>query len=583
MPAGNGMQLHTIDWLIVFLYFAFALGVGLAFAKRAGRDIKSFFVSGSSLPWWIAGTSMVATTFSSDTPLLVANLTRSKGGVSGNWEWWAFVIGGMLTVFFFARLWRRSEALTDVEFYEIRYSGKPAAFLRGFRAIYNGVFYNILIIGSVTMAIGKAGHALLGWDENVVIVLCAGTALLYAVISGLWGIVFTDMVQFAMAMVGSVAVAYYALGQPEVGGLDGLLTKLDPSTLSIFPDWSSGWTALSPFLVLIAVQWWASVYPGAEPGGGGYIAQRMFAAKDEKHSLGATLWFQVAHYAVRPWPWIIASLCSLVLYPNLQDHDRGYTLMFQFLPIGFVGLVAASLIAAFMSTIDTHLNWGASYLINDLYKRFMVRDADPRHYVAASRIATVLLMVLTALVAIFLLETTATAFNLLLTIGAGSGLVFILRWFWWRVNAWSEISAMVASLIVSSVFRWVIYPEEQLFNEHKATVLFVTTLITTVVWVAVTFKTRPTSRDVLRRFYALVRPAGPFWAPIKAEMPDVRIEDSITWSFLAMILGILLVYCALFGTGYILYGRMILGVVFLAIAAASAAGILSLIGRVKFK
>lgn len=582
MPVEVGMQLQAVDWAIVILYFAFALGVGIAFAKKAGQDINNFFATGRSLPWYIAGTSMVATTFSSDTPLLVANLTRSKGGVSGNWEWWAFVIGGMVTVFFFARLWRRSEALTDVEFYELRYSGKPAAFLRGFRAFYNGVLFNVLIMASVTLAIGKAGNALLGWDQNVVIFLCAGTALMYAVISGLWGVVITDMVQFVMAMVGAVAIAYYALGQPEVGGLSGLVTKLDASTLGIFPDWSSGWTAISPFLVVIAVQWWASVYPGAEPGGGGYIAQRMFAAKDEKHSLGATLWFQVAHYAVRPWPWIIAALCSLVLYPDLEDHDLGYTLMFQYLPAGFVGLVAASFIAAFMSTIDTHLNWGSSYLINDLYRRFFVKDAEAKHYVAASRVATVTLMALAVMVA-FWLTTTATAFNLLLTIGAGMGLVFILRWYWWRINAWSEISAMVISLVVSNVFRWVIYPEEQIYNEHKTQVLLYTTIITTIGWVTVTFLTRPTAHDTLKSFYALARPAGPFWKPISEEMPEVDSGYSITWGFLAVILGMLLVYCALFGTGYFLYGHVVSAVVFYIIAAASAVAVVSMVGRVKLK
>jgi Na+/proline symporter len=576
------MQLQIVDWLIVLLYFALSMFIGFWFAKRASQDMQSYFVSGRSLPWWLAGTSMVATTFSSDTPLLVTNLTRSKGGVSGNWEWWAFVIGGMLTVFFFARLWRRSGVLTDVEFYEIRYSGKPATVLRGFRAIYSGILYNIVIIGSVTMAIGKSGHALLGWPNWVVIVVCCGTTLLYCITSGLWGVVVTDLFQFIIAMTGSVAVAYFAVRQPQVGGLDGLLTQLPSSILSFLPDWSSGWSVISPFLVLIAVQWWASVYPGAEPGGGGYVAQRMFASKDEKHSLAATLWFQVAHYAVRPWPWIIAALSSLILFPVLPDPDLGYVLLFQYLPAGFVGIVAASLIAAFMSTISTHLNWGASYLVNDLYKRLMVKGATPGHYVTASRLATVLIMVLTALLAIFFFKHTQDAFNILLTMGAGSGLVFILRWFWWRVNAWSEISAMVVSFTLSNVFRWVVYPDHDVFNQHKTIVLFYTTVLTTLAWITVTFLTRPTSRDVLKRFYTLVRPAGPFWAPITAEMPEVRIDDSITWSLLAMILGMLLVYTALFGTGYVLYGHVILGVVFLAIAAASAACIISLIGRVRF-
>ena len=450
------MLLTGIDWLVVSLYGLVALAVGVAFARRAGRGREDFFLAGRKLPWWLLGTSMVATTFSTDTPNLVTDMVRT-GGVSQNWLWWAFLITGMCTVFFYAKLWRRSGALTDVGFYELRYSGRPAAFLRGFRAIYLGLFFNVMIMATVTLAAIKIGGVLLGLDKYSTVIVAATVTVIYSATSGLWGVVITDLLLFVIAMVGSVAAAYFALAQPEVGGLAGMVAHPAlEGKLSFFPDFTDWRNVAAVLIIPIAVQWWSTWYPGAEPGGGGYVAQRMLAAKDEKDSMRATLWFNLAHYALRPWPWIIVALCSVIIYPDLNDilirfegldpsilgHDLGYPAMLVFLPHGLLGLVVASLAAAYMSTVSTHLNWGSSYIVDDFYRRFIAPDEGERHYVKVARISTVVLIVLASVVALWL-ENALQAFQILLQIGAGTGLVFLLRWFWWRVNVWSELSAII--------------------------------------------------------------------------------------------------------------------------------------------
>ena len=436
------MRLTTLDWIVMAAYAALALSIGLYFARRAGTETDEFFLGGRSMPWWLLGTSMVATTFSTDTPNLVTDLVRT-GGVSQNWIWWAFVITGMCTVFFYAKLWRRSGMSTDVGFYELRYSGKPAAFLRGFRAVYLGVFFNTMIMAAVTLAAIKIGGVLLGASKYEVVLLAGTVTAIYSASSGLWGVVVTDMILFVIAMVGSFAAAWYALAQPEVGGLLGLFSHPAlEGKLSLLPDFSDWRTASTVFIIPIAVQWWSTWYPGAEPGGGGYVAQRMLAAKDESHAMKATLWFNIAHYALRPWPWIIVALASLIVYPTLESiqiafphvdpsivrHDLAYPAMLVFLPSGVLGLVVASLAAAYMSTISTHLNWGASYLVDDVYRRFLAPEEEEAHYVMIGRIATVGLVVFASAVSLWL-ENALQAFQILLQIGAGTGLVFLLRWF----------------------------------------------------------------------------------------------------------------------------------------------------------
>lgn len=579
------MHLSSGDWAIIVGYLIFALGVGLAYAKRAGRGLTDFFASGRSLPWWIVGTSMVATTFSTDTPLLVTNFVREKGGVSGNWLWWAFLLSGMMVVFFYARLWRRSEVLTDVEFYEVRYSGRPAAFVRGFRALYLGLFFNVLVMASVTLAATKIGHILFGWKQSVIVLVFGTTAVIYSVLSGLWGVVITDLLQFAMAMVGAFVAAYYSVGHPSVGGLSGLVEKLDVTTLNFFPSFSNGELLVGVFVVPLAVSWWATWYPGSEPGGGAYVAQRMFAAKNERHSLLSTLWFNVAHYALRAWPWILVALASMVVFPELADiktefpnisdkmleqHDIAYPAMLKFLPHGWLGLMAASLIAAYMSTIDTHLNWGASYVVNDFYKRFVRPGATDRHYILISRLATAGSMVLACAVS-FLLKGAARNFEIMLMVGAGTGLIYLLRWYWWRINAWSEISAMVAAVCGSILFA--VFGKE--LGSHWKIVG--TVCITTVVWLVVTFLTRPTSRETLVKFYRLVRPAGPGWKPVAAEAPEIKSPDCLTKSFLGWVVGSMTVYSALFATGSLLYGRITVGLIFAAIFILSGIALLRII------
>ena len=546
----------------------------------------------------------MATTFSTDTPNLVTDIVRT-GGVSGNWVWWAFCITGMMTVFFYAKLWRRSEVVTDMEFYELRYSGKPAAFLRAFRAIYLGVFFNVMIMATVTLAATKIGGVLLGLDPVTVVLVCGTVTLLYSATSGLWGVVATDLLLFFLAMFGSVAAAVYAVGHPDVGGLSGLMSQPAlQDKLAFLPDFSDWETAAAVFIVPIAVQWWSTWYPGSEPGGGGYAAQRMLAARDEAESLKSILWFNVAHYGLRPWPWILVALASLVVYPELSDiqaafpgldpsilgHDLAYPAMLVFLPSGLLGLVVASLAAAYMSTISTHLNWGASYVVQDAYRRFLAPDRDDKHYVLIARLSTVFLTVLMGLVALALTNA-LQAFQILLQIGAGTGLVFILRWFWWRINAWSEISAMVISFGVAVWFSG-IGGAWSVPDWSPTRQLVVGVVITTVGWILVTLVTPPADRDRLVSFHRQIRPMGPGWGPVVEDRraagdaigADGKVAgepvESLSAAALAWLLGCLAVYSAMFGTGYVLYGEPLPGVVLLTVAAAGAVAVLKLMPRV---
>ena len=591
------MQLSTLDWWVLALYGVTILSVGLAFARRAGGGREDYFLAGRTMPWWLIGTSMVATTFSADTPNLVTDLVRT-GGVSQNWVWWAFVITGMCTVFFYAKLWRRSGVLTDIGFYEMRYAGRSAAFLRAFRAVYLGVFFNVMIMATVTLAAIKIGGVLLGVDKYTV-VLVAGTAtVIYSATSGLWGVLVTDLLLFSISMIGSVAAAVYALRLPEVGGLSGLMTHPDVvDKLSFLPDFSDPTTAAAVFIVPIAVQWWSTWYPGAEPGGGGYVAQRMLAAKDEKNAMQATLWFSVAHYAIRPWPWILVALASLIVYPNLSDltaafpnvdpsiigNDLAYPAMLVFLPAGLLGLVVASLAAAYMSTISTHLNWGASYVVDDVYRRFVAPDREEKDYVMVARVSTVVLIVLASFVGLQL-ETAMQAFQILLQIGAGTGLVFLLRWFWWRINTWSEISAMVISFVVAVYFGFV-HTRLGFASWNPSAELVVGVAVTTVGWLVVTFLTPPVDTEKLRDFHAKIRPLGKGWDTV-VRRTDSPAQDGPGGEFaaglLSWFLGCVMVYAALFGTGYLLYGNVALGLIVLIVAVVAGWGVMKLLPRVGF-
>ncbi|MDC0160273.1 Na+:solute symporter [Gemmatimonadales bacterium] len=587
------MQLTSLDWTVISAYGVVAVTIGVWFARRAGTKSDEFFLGGRSMPWWLLGTSMVATTFSTDTPNLVTDLVRS-GGVSQNWVWWAFVITGMCTVFFYAKLWRRSGISTDVGFYELRYSGRPAAFLRGFRAVYLGIFFNCIIMATVTLAAIKIGGVLLGASKYEVVLVAGTITALYSATSGLWGVVVTDLILFGVAMIGSVAAAWYALAQPQVGGLSGLFS--DPAVtekLSLLPDFSDWRTASTVFIIPIAVQWWSTWYPGAEPGGGGYVAQRMLAAKDESHAMKATLWFNIAHYALRPWPWIIVALASLIVYPTLESiqtafpnvdpsivrNDLAYPAMLVFLPSGLLGLVVASLAAAYMSTISTHLNWGASYMVDDVYRRFIAPDEDEKQYVRIGRIATVGLITLASVISLWL-ENALQAFQILLQIGAGTGLVFLLRWFWWRINAWSELSAMIISFLVALYFQ---FGHEALgFTEVDPSLqLVLGVLITTVGWLTVTFLTPPTEPATLESFHRLIRPMGNGWAGAGLGITEEeRSAESIAAAFLAWFLGVTVVYGAVLGTGYMLYGQTVLAGVCLGAAIVASLALLKTLPRV---
>jgi SSS family solute:Na+ symporter len=576
------MQLNALDVVIAITAIAISLLPAVFFARRAGKGTAEFFASGRSAPWWLIGTSMVATTFSTDTPNLVTDFVRTRG-VAENWAWWAFLLTGMSTVFFYARLWRRSRVLTDLQFYELRYSGRSASIVRGFRAIYLGFFFNCVIMATVTLAAAKIASVMLGWDRMQTVIVCSLICIPFASLSGLWGVLAIDLVQFGIAMFGVIAAAWYSLQLPQVGGLAGLVEKIPPSTLALVPDFSNWELALAVFVIPLTVQWWSVWYPGAEPGGGSYIAQRMLAARSEKDALAGTLWFNVAHYAIRPWPWILVALCSMVVFPTLGDihralpqispdllgNDLAYPAMLTLLPHGILGVLVASLTAAYVSTMVTHLNWGSSYVIVDFYHRFIRRDATERHLVLVSRVLTGTLMVIAAAF-MFLLTTAGAAFQVLLSIGAGTGLIYLLRWFWWRINAWSEIAAMISSFVIAMGFFFARRGGLQM-SDHR--VLLYSVAGTTVVWVAVTLLTPPTERETLLSFYRKVRPAGPGWESVRQETGLGPSGDSLPQAFLGWTLGCLFVYGALFTTGNLLYGRMLPTGVCGAITVASGWGL----------
>ncbi|CAN5592389.1 Na+:solute symporter [soil metagenome] len=593
-------KLALIDWTILVGYLGAVLAIGLWTSRRAGRNTSEYFLSGRAMPWWLLGTSMVATTFSTDTPNLVTDIVR-QNGVAGNWVWWAFLLTGMLTVFIYAKLWRRAGVLTDLEFYEIRYSGAPAAFLRGFRAIYLGVFFNVMIMAAVTLAAIKIGGVMLGISPLAMVALAGGVTVLFSMLGGLRSVVVTDFLLFFTALAGSIAAAVVALGQPEVGGLQGLLAHPEVSgRIGLLPDFGDREALVTLLILPLAVQWWSVWYPGSEPGGGGYIAQRMLSARSEREATAATLFFNAAHYALRPWPWILVALASLVVFPTVDSlreafpgvsasilgHDLAYPAMLTLLPAGLLGLVIASLAAAYMSTISTHLNWGASYLVNDVWQRFVEPEADQRRLVLVGRIATVLLMVLAALLALAL-QNALQAFQILLQIGAGTGLLFILRWFWWRINAFSELAAMVVSFLAAAYLELVhprLFPEAALAPSAR---LLIGVGITTVAWLAVTFLTRPAGRRTLYQFYARVQPGGPGWARVveQARAEGVTLRDpERTWTvpegILAMLAGSFAVYAALFGIGNLIYGRYLLAALLLVIAVAASIFVIRVWGRV---
>lgn len=573
------MALTTFDWVIVLVTLVIAFVPAAAYARRGGSSTSEFFTSGRAAPWWLIGASMVATTFSTDTPNLVTNLVR-EGSIANNWVWWAFLLTGMTTVFFYARLWRRLGILTDLEFYELRYSGRAASWVRGFRAIYLGLLFNIVIMAAVNLAAAKIANVLLGWPVERTLVVCTVMSILFAATAGLWGVLVSDMLQFGIAMVGSVATAVYALGRPEVGGLGGLVERIDPARLSFLPDFSDWSSALAIFVIPLTVQWWSTWYPGSEPGGGSYIAQRMLAARSERDAMAGTLFFNIAHYALRPWPWILVALCSLLVFPDLASiarsfphvdsallgHDMAYPAMLTFLPAGLLGLAVAGLTAAYISTISTHLNWGTSYLVHDFYRRFMKPGASEAHYVWAGRLVTVVLMILAAFFTLTL-ETAREVFDLLLAIGAGTGLLYLLRWFWWRINAWSEIVAMATSFLLALALFLARRAGYELPAHHA---LLLTIAITTAAWLAATWFGPPTDRRTLISFYKLARPAGPGWREIRSEAGNLPPGDELRSAFVGTLAGCVLVYGALFGSGHLLIGNTTWAALFLAVTIGSA-------------
>ena len=574
------MILSYLDWSIIGAFFLISLGVGIWASKKAGEDTKTFFLAGRNMPWWLLGISMVATTFSTDTPNLVTDLVRQKG-VSGNWGWWAFLITGMLTVFIYSKLWHRSEVLTDIEFYELRYSGKAAAFLRAFRALYLGLIFNVLVMGSVSLAAVKFGEIVLNLPGWFTLGIASSITLVYSLLGGLRAVIITDFIQFILAMVGSIWAMIYCIGLPEIGGLSNLISHNNViGKLSIIPDFSNPDIWVPVLLVPLAVQWWASYYPGAEPGGGGYIAQRMFSAKNEFNAVGATFLFNIIHYAIRPWPWILVALCSLIIFPELSDikaafpnlpddklgHDVAYPAMLTLLPSGLLGLVSASLIAAFMSTMSTQLNLGASYLVNDLYHRFINPSASQKELVKVGRLFTFASIILGGGLGL-ILKNAGQAFNLLLMIGAGTGLIYILRWFWWRINAYTEIAAMVSSLLIACYLNF----GGLIIDDWLKIVIG--SVFTTIIWLVATFITPPVNDETLQAFVLKVNPGGPGWSKYSG------VVSSDSWpvprGILAMMLGCVFVYAVLIGIGQFIYGYIGLGVVI------SGLGITSLFGLLK--
>jgi SSS family solute:Na+ symporter len=576
------MTLTLLDWLVIAAYFALNLAIGLYYARRARGSTAEFFLSGRDVPWWLAGTSMVATTFAADTPLLVTGIV-ARYGIAGNWLWWNMAASGMLTVFVYARLWRRAGVMTDVEFAEVRYAGRPAAFLRGFRALYLGLPINCIVIGWVNLAMMKILQVTLGLDPTralwALLALLAFTAF-YTTIAGLWGVLLTDLVQFVLKMGMVVALAYYAVR--AVGGLSALEEKVraldaaagSGSRLAFFPAAGSAWMPAITLFVYLGVIWWASWYPGAEPGGGGYVAQRIFAARDERQGMFATLWFQIAHYAVRPWPWILTALASIVLYPTLVDKESGYvrTLMDpQVFPPSLRGIMLAAFAAAYMSTIGTQLNWGASYVVNDVYRRFVRPAANEREYVVVSQAVTVLLMVISIYVTLHL-ASIEQAWKLLIVTGAGTGTVLLLRWFWWRINAWSEVSAMAIAAAVSLYLQLVLKWDSDQPRDF-AYIMLVTVSLTTIGWLAVTWMTAPEPAATLHAFYRRVRPHGPGWKAVAAAVGIPPASPSLGREVLNACLGCVLVYAALFGVGYLLLRSAAVGIGLLVISALAAVAI----------
>ena len=576
------IQLTTFDKIIIFFFFFLVLAIGFAVSKKSSQSSSEYFLSGRTMPWWLLGLSMVATTFSTDTPNLVTDIVR-QNGVSGNWVWWIFLLTGLLTVFVYAKLWRRSGVSTDMEFYDLRYSGAPGRFLRGFRSIYLGIIFNVLAMAGVTLAAIKIGAIMLDISAIETVLYAGGVTLIFSAVGGFRGVVYTDFILFFTAMAGAIGAAYYLINLPEVGGVTGILNNdLVSSKVSMFPDLSDKellWTLL---IIPLAVQWWSSWYPGAEPGGGGYIAQRMLAAKNENHSLGATLFFNIMHYALRPWPWILVALASLIIFPDLDairetfpnvdegkiGHDLAYPAMLTLLPSGLLGLVLASLVSAYMSTISTHLNWGSSYVVNDFYKALIKDDGDERALVNVGRISVICLMIVSSIVAL-MLNNALQLFQIILMFGAGTGSIFILRWFWWRINAWSEIAAMICSGVVSILFEFtpigsMIFSEDFIQPYFKFPMVV---LITTFVWVVVTFMTKPDDDETLVKFYKKTKPGGPGWKRIKDLAKLSESENNSEWivprGILCMILGCFAIYSALFSTGYFIYGEITSGIIFL--------------------
>lgn len=598
------MHLAALDWIIVVASLLICFIPALFFAKRSGRNTTEFFASGRAVPWWLAGLSMVATTFSSDTPNLVTNFVRTQG-VAGNWQWWAFTLTGVATVFFYARLWRRSGVLTDLEFYEVRYSGKAASAVRGFRSLYLGFFFNCIIMATVNLAACKIAAVLFGLDRWQTLLAVGLLNVIFAAHSGLWGVLVIDMIQFFTVMGAVIAAAYFAVNLPEVGGLTGLVGKLSETQgpgglnyLSMMPDFTNNWElAVAIFVMPLAVQWWSVWYPGAEPGGGSYMAQRMLASRTEKDALAGTLFFNLAHYVLRPWPWILVALASLVVYPELSDirkalphvdpalvgHDIAYPAMIRFLPAGWLGLMVGGLIAANSSTILTHLNWGASYLVHDFYRRFLARDRDERHYVLAGRVSTVLLFLVSSAM-VFALETAQDSFNIILQIGAGTGLLYLVRWFWWRVTAWCEITAMVVSFGVSISLLFA-RRGGLVLGTHQE--LLLTVAITTVCWLAVAYLGPQTDMETLISFYRGVRPFGPGWEhvrqaagiPLAEAAEDLRAAN-IPSALLGWVAGSVLVWSALFTVGNFLYGRTGMALLLLALSIVSGACVVRAVNRI---
>jgi Na+/proline symporter len=581
--------LSTLDYGVIVVFFVISLAIGIFASRRAGKSFSEYFLAGGQMSWWMLGLSMVATTFAADTPNFVTDVVR-KEGVSGNWIWWSFLLTGLLTVFVYARLWKRSGVLTDLEFYEIRYSGKSASFLRGFRAIYLGVVFNCLVMANVVLAGIKLGGILMGASPIQVVMITGTVTVVYTLLGGLRGVILTDCFQFIIAMVGAIWAAVVICDLPQIGGFQNLLTHENVSDkLSLLPDFSDV-NALIPLLIIpLAVQWWSSWYPGAEPGGGGYVAQRMLGAKSENDAAAATLLFQVAHYALRPWPWIIVALASLVVFPTLDSireafpqidpsivkDDLAYPAMLTFLPNGLLGVVIASLIAAFMSTISTHLNWGGSYLAHDFYRRFLNPDASEKQLVSIGRWSTVGLMVIAGLVALTL-ESALEAFGIILQIGAGTGLIYILRWFWWRINAITEITGMVVSFAVAMFFKFG-YPLTGWPELASWQQLVIGVLVTTTAWMLATFMTKPTDDETLERFFRKIRPGGKGWEPIRSRMvargETIEPPDSITSGIKAMFAATFFVYALLFGTGYFLYGQWTSFGISLVVAIAAGIGL----------